>query len=273
MSRVLVLGGTGVIGSRLSRLLSADGHQVWATTRSPGRLDAVYAAGAKGVVADALDRASIDAALAEARPDVVVHAFTDLSGLDWAANARLRTEGTRNLVEACLAVGVETMVAQSIGWASVPGDGPADETTPADPSAFAPVASLESDVARMPHGVILRLGILYGSGTFYAPDGVAAADARAGVVRPTTRVTDWLHADDAAEAFRQALTWPTGPVFVVDDVPSTADEWAPVFADRVGGRVDTIADAPPGRQASRRLATERGWRPSHPDWRDGLGFA
>ena len=272
MSRVLIVGGTGVIGSRLSRLLVSDGHQIWATTRTSARFDAVQAVGAKGVIADALDRASIDAALTEARPDVVVHAFTDLSSLDWAANAHLRTEGTRNLVDACLAAGVETMVAQSIGWASVPGDGPADETTPADPVDYAPVASLESDVARMPRGVILRLGVLYGAGTFYASGGVAGVDARAGVIRPTTRITDWLHADDAAEAFRRALTWPAGPVFIVDDVPSTVDDWAPVFADRVGGRVDTITDAPPGRRASRRLATERGWRPQHPDWRVGLGL-
>jgi len=272
MSRILIVGGTGVIGSRLGRLLLADGHQVWATTRSADRLDRVNDSGATGVVADALDRASLDAALAEVRPDAVVHAFTDLSGLDWAANARLRTEGTRHLVDACLAAGVGTMVAQSIGWASIPGDDPADETTPADPDAYAPVASLESDVARMPHGVILRLGILYGSGTFYAPDGVAADDAREGVIRPTARITDWLHADDAAEAFRLALTWPAGRVFIVDNVPSTVDEWAPVFADRVGGRVDVIEPAPAGRVASRRLAGERGWRPSHPDWRDGLGL-
>jgi hypothetical protein len=62
-------------------------------------------------------------------------------------------------------------------------------------------------------------------------------------------------------------------VFIVDDHPSTVEEWAPVFAERVGGRVGTIADAPPGRAASRRLARERGWRPQHPDWRNGLGLS
>lgn len=272
MSRVLIAGGTGVIGSRLAPLLLADDHEVAISSRSRERLSAIPA-GAFGVVIDALDRGSIDVALREFRPDAVVHAFTDLSGLDWAANARLRTEGTRNVVEACLGAGVDTMIAQSIGWASVTGGTPADESTPADPAAYAPVASLEADVTRMPRGVTLRLGILYGPGTFYASDGVAAEAARAGVIRPTTRITDWLHVEDAAEAFHQALGWPAGPVFVVDDVPSTVEQWAPLFADRVGGRVDVIEPAPPGREASRRLASERGWRPSRPDWRDGLGIA
>jgi len=229
--------------------------------------------GATGLVADALDSGSITAAIAEARPDVVVHAFTDLSGQDWAANARLRTEGSRILVDAALEAGVETMIAQSIGWASIAGDGPADGTTPADAEAYAPVASLEADVARMPRGIVLRLGLLYGPGTFYAPDGASADEARGGVVWPTTITTDWVHVDDAAEAFRQALDWQAGAVFVVDDHPTRVDEWAPLFAERVDGRVDRVEEAPPGREASRLLAAERGWRPRHPDWREGLGLA
>jgi len=271
MSRVLIAGGTGVIGSRLAPLLRADGHEVAVSSRRSDRLSGLPD-GTTGLVLDALDRGSVDAAVRAFRPDVVVHAFTDLSGLDWAANARLRTVGSRNLVEACLAAGVDALVAQSVAWASVAGSGPADESTPADPTAYAPVASLEADVARMPRGVVLRLGILYGPGTFYAADGVAAESARAGMIRPTTRATDWLHVEDAAEAFRHALGWPSGPVFVVDDVPSTVDEWAPVFAERVGGRVDVIEPAPPGREASRSLASERGWRPGRPDWRVGLGL-
>jgi nucleoside-diphosphate-sugar epimerase len=273
VSRILVVGATGVIGSRLVPRLVAEGHEVHGTTRRDDRLDAIEAHGAAPHRLDALAESAVEHLVAELAPEVVVHVFTDLAGLDFAANSRLRIEGTRILVDACLSAGVPTMLAQSVAWASRSGDGNADETTPADPDAYPAVASLERDVARMPHGVVLRLGLLYGAGTFYAPDGSAAEAARVGDIRPTTVYSDWLHADDAADAFVAALTWPAGPVFIVDDHPSTVEEWAPVFAERVGGRVGTIADAPPGRAASRRLARERGWRPQHPDWRNGLGLS
>jgi nucleoside-diphosphate-sugar epimerase len=273
MSRVLVVGATGVIGSRLVPRLVADGHEVHGTTRRDDRLSAIEHAGAGPHLLDVLDEPAVTALLADLAPDVVLPVFTDLSARHFASNSRLRIAGTRILVDASLAAGVSTMVAQSVAWASVPGVGEADETTPVDPDAYPAVAALESDVARMPHGVILRLGLLYGAGTFYAPTGAAADAARRGDIQPTTVLSDWLHADDAADAFVAALDWPAGPVFIADDHPSSAQEWAPVFAERVGGRVERIADAPPGRTASRRTAAARGWRPQQTDWREGLGLA
>jgi nucleoside-diphosphate-sugar epimerase len=273
VSRVLVVGASGVISSRLVPRLVADGHEVHGTTRRSERLGAIETGGAAPHRLDVLDAPAVERLVAELAPEVVVHVFTDLAGLDFAANSRLRVDGTRILVDACLDAGVPTMLAQSVAWASVPGRGEADETTPADADAYPAVASLEHDVARMPRGVVLRLGLLYGAGTFYAPDGVAAEAVRSGRVQPTTVLSDWLHVDDAADAFAAALEWPSGPVFIVDDHPSSVGEWAPLFAERAGGRVQTIAEAPPGRTASRSLARERGWRPRHPDWRDGLGLA
>lgn len=273
MSRILVVGATGVIGSRLVPRLVAAGHEVHGTTRRDERLRTIEAQGAASHRLDVLAAPTVERLVEELSPECVVHVFTDLATLDFAANAQLRIDGTRILVDACLAAGVPTMLAQSVAWASELGDGDADETTPADPESYPAVASLERDVARMPHGVVLRLGLLYGPGTLYAPDGSAADAARRGEIRPTTVHTDWLHVDDAADAFVAALGWPTGPVFITDDHPSSVEEWAPVFAARVGGRVDRIADAPPGRIASRRLAADRGWSPQHPDWHDGLAVA
>jgi nucleoside-diphosphate-sugar epimerase len=272
MSRVLVVGATGVIGARLVPRLVSAGHEVHGTTRRDDRFSAIEHAGAGPHRLDVLDASAVNALLSELAPDVVVHVFTDLSGLDFASNSRLRIAGTRILVDASRAAGVSTMVAQSVAWASVPGQGAADETTPADPEAYPAVAALEKDAARMPHSVILRLGLLYGAGTFYAPTGAAADAARRGDIQPTTVLSDWLHVDDAADAFVTALGWPTGAVFIADDHPTSVQEWAPVFAERVGGRVDRIADAPPGRTASRRIAAARGWHPKHPDWHEGLGL-
>ena len=78
----------------------------------PGRC----ALGAEPVVADALDREGLRAAVAAARPDVVMHQLTGLGAYDPGANARVRVDGTRNLVDAARAAGVPRIVAQSAAF-------------------------------------------------------------------------------------------------------------------------------------------------------------
>jgi nucleoside-diphosphate-sugar epimerase len=123
------------------------------------------------------------------------------------------------------------MIAQSIAWLCVPGDTPAVETDPLDPSApgYAGVAALEESVARMKRGVVLRDGLFYGPGTWYAPDGLMAERARAGTLRPASSWTSFVHIDDAAAAAVAALEWPAGIVNIVDDEPATTAEWLPHF--------------------------------------------
>ena len=73
--------GDRALGRRLVPLLVANGHQVTAMTRRVGRTMDLYAAGAEPVVADALDRDAVLAAVTAARPDAVVHQLTDLAGV------------------------------------------------------------------------------------------------------------------------------------------------------------------------------------------------
>ena len=62
-----------------------------------------------------------------------MHQLTDLALLGDPpparprGNARIRDEGTRNLVAAALAAGSETLVAQSIDWIYAPQAPPCDE--------------------------------------------------------------------------------------------------------------------------------------------------
>ena len=174
-------------------------------------------------------------------PDAVVHQLTDLSATDSAANARLRIHGTRNLVDAAHAAGVRRMVAQSIAWAYAPGDGPAAEDVAARPGgrAAAPatidgVAALEAAVGELPAGVVLRYGLLYGPGTWYAPGARCTVEARAGRLPADDDVTSFLHVDDAATAAADALEWPPGPVNVCDDEPAAGREWVPALCAEIG---------------------------------------
>ena len=74
--RVFVAGGTGVIGRSLIPMLITAGHQVTATTRSPGKAGLLRSLGAEPTVVDGLDRGATHEAVARARPDVIIHQLT-----------------------------------------------------------------------------------------------------------------------------------------------------------------------------------------------------
>ncbi|MFI6421679.1 NAD-dependent epimerase/dehydratase family protein [Streptomyces sp. NPDC050842] len=272
--RVLVAGATGAVGRQLVPRLEAAGHEVVGISRRGPR------------PVDVLDAGAVRRAVAEAAPDAVVHQLTDLGGADGAANNRVRIEGTRNLVDAARAAGVSRIVAQSIAWAYGPGDAPADESVPLDATEELPrarivagVRALESTVAELPEAVVLRYGILYGPGTWYAPGGaVAAALAGApearflGSTAADGSVSSFVHVADAAEAAVQALAWAPGAYNVVDDEPAPGHDWLPVLAgalgvpapERSGGR------APWARGAANARARALGWAPARPSWRTGF---
>src|SRR4051812_22273962 len=121
--KVFVAGATGVLGVHLVPLLGDAGHEVVGMTRSPAKADLLTKLGATPVVCDVYDLAALTAAIVEAAPDVVVHQLTalpdnpdDLGPEVFAANARMRTEGTDNLLAAARAAGTSHVVAQSIAW-------------------------------------------------------------------------------------------------------------------------------------------------------------
>ena len=133
--RVFLAGATGVIGSPLVPQLLKAGHHVTAMTRSVLRAAQLEAVGAEPVVCDVFDADGVRAAMADASPDAVIHQLTSLPPrLDWGnphvfdANNRVRTEGTRVLVDAALATGASRVVAQSIAFVYAPtGDRVKDE--------------------------------------------------------------------------------------------------------------------------------------------------
>ncbi len=277
--KILLAGATGAIGRLLVPLLVAAGHEVAGTTRHAEKREQIAASGARPVVADALDREAMFAALRAEHPDVVIHQLTDLGGRDFAGNSRLRIAGTRHLVDAALAVGVQRMIAQSIAWIYVPGQRPASEDEPLDlgapasrGSTIAAVQALEEAVAAVPVGVVLRYGVLYGPGTWYSRDGWFTEQVCRGEVAATDGVTSFLHVADAAQAALQALDWPAGPLNIVDDEPAAGTDWLPLYASLVGAPPPPVKPGAEGweRGASNARARQLGWRPRYPTWREGF---
>jgi nucleoside-diphosphate-sugar epimerase len=183
--RVFVAGATGVIGVRLLPLLVETGHEVIGMTRIPAKARSIEEAGARAVVCDVYDAGRLRDAVAEARPDVLLNALSDLPDeLGDApdvtgANARMRREGSRLLLEAAKAAAVRRVVAFSVAW-PLEGDG------------GLAVQEMESAVLDA-HGVVVRCGRLYGPGTWYV-------DRRPDPPR--------IHVDDAARRSLAALDAP-----------------------------------------------------------------
>jgi len=179
-TRIFVAGATGAIGRRLVPLLVGAGYAVVGTTRSHEKVAGLKNSGAEAVVVDVFDTAALARAVKDARPDVVIHQLTDLPyGLDPAQmaqarvrNARVRSEGTRNLVKAALAAGAKRLIAQSIAWGYLPGPEPHGEGDPLDvegaqAQTMAGVVALEQLTLNSPplQGIVLRYGQIYGPGT------------------------------------------------------------------------------------------------------------
>lgn len=281
--KIFVAGATGAIGRQLIPLLIAAGHEVTGTTRTTEKAAMLKQQGASVVVVDMFERANVIAAVRETQPDVVIHQLTDLGGRDFSANSRLRREGTRNLVDAARAAGTRRIIAQSIAWVTIPGDGPATEDVPLDIAAPAPrremveaVQVLENTVAELEHWIVLRYGILYGPGTWYAPDGLFANQVRQGQVSADESVTSFLHVRDAAQAALLALDWPNGIVNIVDDEPAPGIEWLPMYAETLGAPRPPVTS---GRErAARGSANTKArqtlhWQPLYPGWREGFARA
>jgi 2-alkyl-3-oxoalkanoate reductase len=307
--RIFVAGATGALGRRLVPLLVAGGHQVTAMTRRVGRTMELYAAGAEPVVADALDRDAVLAAVTAARPEAVVHQLTDLAGVTsfrrfdqgFAATNRLRTEGTDHLLEAARVAGARRFVAQSFaGWPFARLGGPVKtEDDPLDPDPPAElrrtldaIRYLESAVleAEGLEGVVLRYGGFYGPGTSAGEGGYILDDLRRRrfpVVGAGTGVWSFVHIDDAATATVAALERGAPGIYqIVDDDPAPVSAWLPALAAAAGARPPRrvpawLARLLAGEHAvvlmtevrgasNAKAKRELGWRPAHPSWRQGF---
>ncbi|MEU7894904.1 NAD(P)-dependent oxidoreductase [Nonomuraea sp. NPDC049152] len=289
--RVLLAGANGAIGRLLVPLLLNAGHDVVGSSRSDAGVAAIRAAGADAVRLDVFDRASTLRALAATRPEAVIHQLTALGERRFDQNARIRREGTRNLVDGSLKAGAGRIVAQSISWVYAAGEAPATEDEPLDlarEGLVGPAMALESAAAEFERHVVLRYGLLYGPGTWYFPGAWAAGQLRAGQLTAGAAVSSFVHVADAAVAALLALDWPDGVVNVVDDEPAPAREWVPVLASALGEPAPEVtaglsaglsagasADASVGREGWERGACNAkaralGWAPDWPTWRTGF---
>src|ERR1700729_3439712 len=301
-------GATGARGKQLVPRLIAAGHEVVGTTRSESKQAELYALSATPVVLDALDPDQVAAAVAEAKPDAMVHELTSIETFDlrhfdrsFAMTNRLRTEGTDHLLSAARAVGVKRFVIQSFtSWPYARTGGPVKtEDDPLDPTPAAEmresldaIRHLESAVtgADWTEGIVLRYGGFYGPPTSLSPGGEQFEMLRKRkypVVGTGAGVWSFVHIADAAEATGAAVEHGKRGIYnVVDDEPAPVAEWLPALAQAIGAPkpwhvpalVGRLVAGEPGivmmtevRGASNAKAKrELGWEPRHASWRQGF---
>ena len=309
--RVFVAGATGAIGKQLVPRLVAAGYEVHGMTRSESKQAMLAQLGAVPVVADALDPEQVAEAVAQARPDVIVHQLTSPAGVqryterDAAPTNRLRTQGTDHLLSAGQAVGVRRFVAQGVatfGAYARTGDPVKSEEDPLDPS---PVRQMRDTMAALRHleaavlgaewteGIVLRYGAFYGPGTSLAPgeDGFEMVRKRRfPLVGDGGGVWSFIHVADAAEATVAAVEHGSRGVYnIVDDDPAPVAEWLPALAQTLGAKKPMRVPRSIGRQfageagvmmmteirgaSNAKAKRELGWRPAHPSWRQGFAAA
>jgi nucleoside-diphosphate-sugar epimerase len=234
----------------LVRALKQHGHSVFGLVRSAESKRVLDETGAEAVIGDALDAASVRAAIARVRPDAVINELTSLprhyTSADMKAAAerdsRVRREGNVNLLAGMRESGVRRYVLQSSGFWYAPGPGLADESSPLAVDASPGVAAsartyveLESMAFQSPgiECVAMRYGFFYGPGTWYTKDddmGEQVRRRQVPIIGAGQGVYSFVHIEDAASATVAALGCAPGAYNIVDSQPSPQHVWLAAFA-------------------------------------------
>jgi nucleoside-diphosphate-sugar epimerase len=279
--RVLIAGATGVLGRRVVARLVRAGHQVVAACRSE---DARARAAALGADARRCDLFSAsEVASAAAGCDAVLHLATAIPNdgrarTAWAENDRIRTDGTRALVDGAERAGCAHYLQQSVAFLYA--------APPLSPILRSAVVMEEIVRASRLAATILRFGAFYCADSGQTRDLVARVRRkRMFTIGDGSMYWSLIHVDDAAAACVAALAAPPGQYDVVDDEPVTmralVDEIArlcdaprPKSVPRLAARIAL------GRPIYRTLAASLrvdnaaakaalGWKPAFPTYREG----
>jgi NAD dependent epimerase/dehydratase family len=181
--RVFLAGASGVIGQRLIPRLVQAGHVVGGMTRSSSKTELLAQLGAEPIMCDVFDRDALIQAVRDFNPDVILNELTDLPdevdkiGDHAELNARIRTEGNQNVIEAARQSGSPKILAQTVAW-----------KLPDGPDALA-VAELERSVLAE-GGVVLSYGQFYGPGTYNEQQ--IPAEPRVQIDRAAARTVELL---------------------------------------------------------------------------------
>jgi 2-alkyl-3-oxoalkanoate reductase len=294
--KIFVAGGTGTIGVPLVRALVAAGHEVQSLTRSEKKVPQIRALGAEPAVADALDAQALRRVVVAARPTHVIHQLTALPkegprrARELAPTNRLRSEGTRNLIDASIAAGARRIIGGSFALfqAPMPANAPPDVVKGAEALRSMESQILDGSRRGDVEGVVLRYGMFYGPGNPATDYMIHLLRRRMlPVIRDDKGLLPFIHLDDAVSATIASLERaPAGSAYdIVDDHPASMSEVVAGLARQAGApapfhvplwlprllspyMTGLISIRLPLSNA--KAKAELGWTPKYPTWREGV---
>lgn len=229
---IAIIGGTGFIGQAVAEAVQRAGDMAVLVGPETDAAPASRRVDAPHVHGDIGDRASLDAAWAEIKPDGLIHlaAFGAgprglLAGADDdpATAVAVNIGGFVNVIESAAAQGLTRVVWSSsttvFGPASNYGPDPVDEAAVLAPvsiygatKAASELLSVSLDTRTGCRPVGLRLPLVYGPGRWYggSQEGLVSFVADVAAGRPaqlaaTGAMADWIYVEDAADAVVAAL--------------------------------------------------------------------
>ena len=271
---MLVAGGAGFIGTRVCAALERKG----AVVHTLGRSDA----GPRRVRADVADRDAVHAAVARIAPELVVNLVGGGSGAPDRAlmlpAARAHVLGTVNLLDAAADAGVRRVVTAG----SMVAPGPASGARASSPYAVAKASgALIGELYRSVFGldvVELRLFMVYGEGQQQAKvvPHIIASLLRGERPRLGSGMLalDWLHVDDAADAFVAAAVAasPGAQLDVAGGERATVAELARRIASIMGSPIEPELGAVPDRPAVTAPESDPGRTEAAIGWRASIAL-
>jgi nucleoside-diphosphate-sugar epimerase len=279
--RVVVIGATGVIGRHLVPRLVEYGHEVRAIVLHPERAAWLSVLGVEVVPGNILDRPTLQGSVHGYEMAINLATSVPRPGQpgDYSMNDRIRREGTRNFLDACIDGGADRFIQQSITF--LYGDHGAQlmtEDMPLQPPPVAQSAVEMEDIVRAAglDWLILRGGALYGPGT--GREDHWRKLAQDGQLRWTgdgDTFISLIHVADFARAFVAAIQRgrPGNILNVVDDDPVTERDLYTYLAAQIGAPAPRPGGhpSPPSLACSNaRAKSELSWAPVYPTYRSGL---
>lgn len=247
--KVVVSGGTGVIGRAAVRALVDADHEVEVLARSVANIATIAGMGARPRSADLFDVDSLVSVYDGA--DVVVNlagsapvGYAAAWPTSWRRHDELRTRAVANVARAARTAGVRKLVQESASFVYADaGDRWITEQDPIDITpATEPLAVGEShvqDYAGANHGAAGRSGVLLRFGTIIGDDRVtrflmrAVANGRPIGIGRADRWSHLIHTDDLGGVVLAALAAPSG-VYNVGAAPVLRGEMVEGFARAAG---------------------------------------
>jgi nucleoside-diphosphate-sugar epimerase len=297
--KIYITGATGMLGKRIIKELSGQGHTVVGMARSARGEETVRSMGGVPSRADLFDK---DALLKDIEgSDVVIHAATSipvkkrLGPEDFRLNDRIRREGTQIVTDCAVEAGARKLIFQDVVWVARPEDGSFyDEDSPVVPS-----PTLQSGIDgegivlgagenRGMVATVLRCGFFYGADTAHTRQMGAGLKKRAfPIIGDGEALWSLIHIDDAASAFAAAaLEDLPGIWHVVDDVPVRTGSFLNYFAGRMGapppyrfpvwlarflaGSYAVEFFTASNNTSNAKLKAASSWSPKYPTYREGI---